>query len=122
MSESVDASTQASLPLVAESVFKQYPGRIWANRGISLTIGPSEILGLLGPNGSGKTSFVRQITTETSITSRQIRVFGVDVESDPTRVKYFMGVVPQDWQPKMGECGPLYSSLYLNPLSFGRVS
>ncbi len=96
MSESVDASTQASLPLVAESVSKQYPGGIWANRGISLTIGPSEILGLLGPNGSGKTSFVRQITTETSITSGQIRVFGVDVESDPTRVKHFMGVVPQD--------------------------
>ena len=102
MSECVDASTQASLPLVAESVFKRYPGGIWANRGISLTIGPSEILGLLGPNGSGKTSFVRQITTETSITSGQIRVFGVDVESDPTRVKYFMGVVPQDWLVSMG--------------------
>ena len=89
MSESVDAPTQASLPLVADSVFKRYPGGIWANRGISLTIGPSEILGLLGPNGSGKTSFVRQITTETSITSGQIRVFGVDVESDPTHVKYW---------------------------------
>ena len=87
----------SSLPLVAESVSKQYPGGLWANRDISLTIGPSEIVGLLGPNGSGKTSFVRQITTETSITSGQIRVFGVDVTSDPTRAKYFMGVVPQDW-------------------------
>ena len=87
----------SSLPLVAESVSKQYPGGLWANRDISLTIGPSEIVGLLGPNGSGKTTFVRQITTETSITSGQIRVFGVDVATDPTRAKHTMGVVPQDW-------------------------
>ena len=85
------------LPLVANSVSKQYPGGLWANREISLTIGPSEILGLLGPNGSGKTTFVRQITTETSSTSGHIEVFGIDVAAHPTQAKSLMGVVPQDW-------------------------
>ncbi len=85
------------LPLVAKSVSKQYPGGLWANRDISLTIGPSEILGLLGPNGSGKTTFVRQITTETSSTSGRIHVFGIDVATNPTQAKFMMGVVPQDW-------------------------
>ncbi len=63
VTESDSSSPPAAIPLVAESVSKQYPGGLWANRDISLTIGPSEILGLLGPNGSGKTTFVRQITT-----------------------------------------------------------
>ena len=97
MTESARAAPPVPLPLVAESVSKQYPGGLWANRDISLTIGPSEVLGLLGPNGSGKTTFVRQITTETTSTSGQIRVFGIDVATDPTRAKYTMGVVPQDW-------------------------
>lgn len=88
---------QPPLPLVAKSVSKQYPGGLWANRDISLTIGPSEILGLLGPNGSGKTTFVRQITTETSSTSGHIEVFGVNVAAHPVKAKSMMGVVPQDW-------------------------
>ena len=85
------------LPLVAKSVSKQYSGGLWANRDISLTIGRSEILGLLGPNGSGKTTFVRQITTETSSTSGHIEVFGVNVAANPVKAKSMMGVVPQDW-------------------------
>ena len=91
------APLSSPLPLAAESVSKRYPGDIWANRNISLTIGPSEILGILGPNGSGKTTFVRQITTETLPTSGRITVFGVNVVAEPTRAKYLLGVVPQDW-------------------------
>lgn len=94
---SMQTFPQPSLPLVANSVSKQYPGGLWANRDISLTIGPSEILGLLGPNGSGKTTFVRQITTETSSTSGHIEVFGVNVAAHPVKAKSMMGVVPQDW-------------------------
>ena len=66
MSSITPTQSISPLPLVAESVSKQYPGGLWANRDISLTIGPSEILGILGPNGSGKTTFFRQITTEPS--------------------------------------------------------
>ncbi|MCZ6865813.1 MAG: ABC transporter ATP-binding protein [Chloroflexi bacterium] len=97
MSSITPTQSISPLPLVAESVSKQYPGGLWANRDISLTIGPSEILGILGPNGSGKTTFVRQITTETLPTSGQITVFGVNVVTEPTRAKYMLGVVPQDW-------------------------
>ena len=97
MSSITPTQSNSPLPLVAESVSKQYPGGLWANRDISLTIGPSEILGILGPNGSGKTTFVRQITTETLPTSGQITVFGVNVVTEPTRAKYMLGVVPQDW-------------------------
>ena len=90
-------SSNRILPLEAKSVSKQYSGGLWANRRISLTIGPSEILGLLGPNGSGKTTFVRQITTETTSTSGEIQVFGINVAAHPTKAKSMMGVVPQDW-------------------------
>ena len=93
-------------PLVVEGISKRYKGGLWANRDISLAARPGEILGLLGPNGAGKTTLVRQITTELMPTSGRIRVFGMDVVSEPTRVKAVMGIVPQEQTPY------LFYSLY----------
>jgi ABC-2 type transport system ATP-binding protein len=90
-SHALDEAMQ-NLPLVAKSVSKKYQGGPWANRDISLTIGPSEVVGILGPNGSGKTTFVRQITTETLPTSGSITVFGMNVVTSPTRAKYMISI------------------------------
>jgi ABC-2 type transport system ATP-binding protein len=70
---------EAVQPLVVENINKQYKGGIKANTVISLSVRPGEILGILGPNGGGKTTLVRQITTELIPTSGSIRVFGIDV-------------------------------------------
>ena len=70
---------EAVQPLVVEDINKQYKGGIKANTVISLSVRPGEILGILGPNGGGKTTLVRQITTELIPTSGSIRVFGIDV-------------------------------------------
>ena len=70
---------EAVQPLVVENINKQYKGGIKANTVISLSVRPGEILGILGPNGGGKTTLVRRITTELIPTSGSIRVFGIDV-------------------------------------------
>ena len=88
----------ANRPLVVERVNKRYGSGAHANQDISLTAHPGEMLGILGPNGAGKTTLVRQITTELMPTSGSIRVFGVDVVSDPIAAKNLMGVVPQEAQ------------------------
>ena len=91
-------SSKVALPLVVDSINKQYKGGVRANRDISLSVEKGEILGILGPNGAGKTTLVRQITTELLPTSGSIRVFGHDVVSEPNYVKSFMGIVPQEAQ------------------------
>ena len=48
--------------------------------------------------GAGKTTLVRQITTELLPTSGAIHVFGHDVVTEPNVVKGLMGIVPQEAQ------------------------
>lgn len=104
-----------SLPLVVEGINKKYKGGAWANRDISFTAQPGEILGLLGPNGAGKTTLIRQITTELLPTSGKIRVFGMDVVTEPNRVKAMMGIVPQEQTPY------LFYSVYQILRVFGKL-
>jgi ABC-2 type transport system ATP-binding protein len=96
MNKPTDAVVDTELPLVVDRVNKTYKGGIEANREISFSVRPGEILGILGPNGAGKTTLVRQITTELMPSSGSIRVFDVDVVSDPIRAKFMMGIVPQE--------------------------
>lgn len=86
------------LPLSIDRINKKYQSGPYANRDISFVAHPGEMLGILGPNGAGKTTLVRQITTELLPTSGSIKVFGIDVMSDPIGAKNLMGVVPQEAQ------------------------
>ena len=88
-----------SLPVEVKGLNKRYKGGVWANRDISMTVEPGEVLAILGPNGAGKTTLVRQITTELQPTSGEVRVFGHDVVSEPSRVKNHLGIMPQEADP-----------------------
>ena len=50
--------------------------------GIDLAIPPGRIFGFLGPNGSGKTTTVRMLTTILKPTAGSARVAGFDVSKD----------------------------------------
>ncbi len=49
-----------------------------AVNGISFDLKPGEILGLLGPNGSGKTTTIQMLLGTLGVTSGEIRYFGKD--------------------------------------------
>ncbi|MDI3539639.1 MAG: type transport system ATP-binding protein [Methanolobus sp.] len=55
-----------------------------------------EIFGLLGPNGSGKTTTVRMLTTILRPTSGDASVCGHSVLTEPRRVRDRISYVPQD--------------------------
>jgi ABC-2 type transport system ATP-binding protein len=63
---------------------------------LSLAIPPGQVIGFLGPNGVGKTTLVRQITTALLPTSGDVRVPGYSAVSKPSRVKSLMGTIPQE--------------------------
>jgi ABC-2 type transport system ATP-binding protein len=63
--------------------------------GITFTVGDGEILGFLGPNGSGKTTTIRLLTGRLRPTSGSIRVAGCDVATEQDRLKPLIGVVSE---------------------------
>lgn len=58
---------------------------------ISLEIYPDDFLGLVGPNGGGKTTLLRVILGLLRAQQGSVRVFGCD----PVRVRHRIGYVPQ---------------------------
>jgi len=70
-------------------------GDVQALRKVSFSVSTGEIFGLLGPNGSGKTSLFRALTTLLPPTAGSIRVFGENIERSPAGVRSVAGVVFQ---------------------------
>jgi putative ABC transport system ATP-binding protein len=67
--------------LEVEDVTKSYPGQppVQALRGVNLTIGSGELVGIVGPSGSGKTTLLQLMGTLDRPTSGQVRITGLDV-------------------------------------------
>ncbi len=63
---------------------------------LSLSVKQGEIFGLLGPNGSGKTTTINMISGLSVPTSGEVRVMGNDVRHNARRVHQILGSVPQE--------------------------
>ena len=63
---------------------------------LSLSVKQGEIFGLLGPNGSGKTTTINMISGLSAPTSGEVRVMGFDVRHNARRVHQILGSVPQE--------------------------
>lgn len=70
-------------------------GKKYALDGVSFSIKKGEIVGFLGPNGAGKSTTMNIITGYISPTSGSVTVGGVDVFSEPMKVKKMIGFLPE---------------------------
>jgi ABC-2 type transport system ATP-binding protein len=82
-------------PAIEISALDLSYGGVQALRKVAFSVSTGEIFGLLGPNGSGKTSLFRVLTTLLSPTAGSISVFGESVERSPASVRRVAGVVFQ---------------------------
>jgi ABC-2 type transport system ATP-binding protein len=71
-------------------------GKNEAVKGVSFTIGESEIFGLLGPNGAGKSTTINMMCGYLEPTSGDTIIDGISVTKEPMKVKRIIGVVPQE--------------------------
>jgi len=71
-------------------------GNLTAVDDLTLTVKYGEIFGLLGPNGSGKTTMINIVSGLSKPTSGQVKVLGHDVMKDIRLVYAALGAVPQE--------------------------
>lgn len=80
-------------PAVEASGLRKSFGAITAVDGIDLVLEPGRIYGLLGPNGSGKTTFIRMLAGLARPTGGSARVLGIEVPDRSLLAR--IGYMPQ---------------------------
>lgn len=73
----------------------KYYGNFQALKEITFTVAKGEVLGFLGPNGSGKTTTMRILTCFFPPTSGTARVAGFDIIDQPLEVRKRVGYLPE---------------------------
>ncbi len=81
--------------VTAKGLIKDY-NSLRAVDTIDFEIGKGECFGFIGPNGAGKTTVMRIIYCFMPPSSGEVKVFGIDVTENPSRIKSCIGVMPQD--------------------------
>lgn len=62
---------------------------------VSLEIANGEMFGLIGPDGAGKTSLIRILTSLLDPDAGQCRLLGISVQKSPEEVRKIIGYMPQ---------------------------
>ena len=85
----------ASVGISATGLVKHY-GDIVAVDGLDLDVPAGQFFGLLGPNGSGKTTTIHMLATLVRPSSGSVRIGDVDVARYPVRARRLIGLVFQE--------------------------
>ncbi|MDO9680180.1 MAG: ABC transporter ATP-binding protein [Bacteroidales bacterium] len=80
-------------PVVAESISKTF-GQVTALQNISFETERGEMFGVIGPDGAGKTTLFRILTTLLVQTSGSAFVDGYDVKGDFRKIRKIIGYMP----------------------------
>lgn len=92
----MNSSPENEFAVRVENLTKRYKNGTEATRGIDFAVRRGEAVAILGANGAGKTTFLRQLTTELKPTSGAIEIFGIDAIREANKAKLSMGVTPQE--------------------------
>jgi ABC-2 type transport system ATP-binding protein len=80
--------------IVIDGLVKRY-GELTAVNGLSLSVPPGFIYGLLGPDGAGKTTTLRCATGGIGHNGGRIRICGMDLSKETERIRTRIGYMPQ---------------------------
>ncbi|GAB5601567.1 ABC transporter ATP-binding protein [Thermus sp. FJN-A] len=79
--------------IATHGLTKRY-GKVVAVEDLNLEVEEGEVFGLLGPNGSGKTTTILMLLGLTEPTLGEARVLGLDPMREPLKVKARVGYLP----------------------------
>ena len=83
------------MPAIEARGLSRAYGATEAVRDVTLEVNRGEIFGFLGPNGVGKTTTIRMLTTLLPPTGGEARVLGYDVRREGAKLRPRIGVVQQ---------------------------
>ncbi len=75
----------------------KYYGDVVGIEDLDLKVYPSEIMGFLGPNGSGKTTTIRACLDLLRKTDGEVKIFGLDSHEDSLEIRRRTGYLPGDF-------------------------
>lgn len=81
--------------ITVESLTKEY-GTLKAVSDLSFSIPPNELIGLIGPNGSGKTTTFKCLSTLIKPTFGRIVIDGLDLSTHLAQVRQRIGYLPEE--------------------------
>lgn len=81
--------------IIVEKLNKSY-GQKPVIQDLSFSVFQGEIVGLLGPNGAGKSTTINILSTILKPDSGNVLIGGFDLAKDKSKIKEFIGIVPQD--------------------------
>jgi ABC-2 type transport system ATP-binding protein len=90
----VASQSGPQLAIEAAGLSKSFGDHV-ALRGLDLAVTEGSVTGLIGPNGSGKTTTVRILSTLLAPDDGEATVFGHDVATEPDAVRAVIGVTGQ---------------------------
>lgn len=80
--------------VITKKLTKKFKG-VAAVSSLDLTVNRGEIFGLLGPDGAGKSTLMRILSTAMLPTSGEAYVLGMDVNKDEEKIRRRIGYMPQ---------------------------
>jgi ABC-2 type transport system ATP-binding protein len=86
-----------SAALSIRNLTKIYNNKFEALKGISLDVMPGDFFAVLGPNGAGKSTTIGIISSLVRKTAGDVEIFGVNIDTNFSQAKKFLGVVPQEF-------------------------
>jgi len=86
----------SAVPAIDLRNLSKHFGKFRAVDNFTLTVEQGQVFGLLGPNGSGKTTTINMISGLSLPTSGEIKIMGYDVRRDIRQIRQLLGVVPQE--------------------------
>lgn len=81
------------MEVVVDNISKRY-GKVEALRGVSFAVKPGELFGLIGPDGAGKSTLFRILTTLLLADEGTATVGGADVVKDYKEIRRKVGYMP----------------------------
>src|SRR5262245_3448109 len=88
------AKTMNDLAIELTGVTRRY-GKATAVDDLTLHIPRGQTFGLIGPNGAGKSTTIKMLMGMLRPHAGRIRVLGIDVFAEPSRMKQRVGYVPE---------------------------
>ena len=83
--------------LSIKNLRKTYRNGTQAVCGVDLDVKEGDFFALLGPNGAGKSTTIGIISSLINKTSGSVKVFGHDIDTEPTSARSLIGLVPQEF-------------------------